>query len=100
MSLFSIAFLSGISSFTDFIEEKNHETYGKIYYIGVNNNSNPLSTIENFQTISIYTNRGDELSDEGRFEEAIPYYDKALDIDPNDIKALNSNGLALDALEK
>ena len=38
--------------------------------------------------------------DLGRYDEAIQYYDKALQIDPNDTVALNNKGVALSDLDR
>jgi tetratricopeptide (TPR) repeat protein len=76
--------------FAVIIEDK-HEN-GKLYYIG-SQNSNDSNTLN-------YTNRGDELFEEGKYEEAITYYDKALAVDPDDTYTLNSKGLALENLDK
>jgi tetratricopeptide (TPR) repeat protein len=43
-------------------------------------------------------NKGVSLAALGRHEEAIPLYDKALAINPNDSITLNNKGLALAAL--
>jgi tetratricopeptide (TPR) repeat protein len=40
-------------------------------------------------------NQGNTLYELGRYEEAIEYYDRALAIDPSNIKALNDKGLSL-----
>ena len=45
-----------------------------------------------------HMDKGDSLFDQGRYEEAITYYDEALFIDPNDVSALNNKGFALDNL--
>lgn len=43
--------------------------------------------------------QGNELYKLGAFEEAIAYFDKALEIDPNNVPAWNSKGLALNNLK-
>jgi len=43
-------------------------------------------------------NKGNALYDLEKYEEAIVYYDKALEIEPNHVDALNNKGLALNAL--
>jgi tetratricopeptide (TPR) repeat protein len=45
-------------------------------------------------------NKGVELLDAGKYEEAITYFDKALAIEPNDVDALNNKGIALHNLGK
>jgi Tfp pilus assembly protein PilF len=45
--------------------------------------------------VSTLVNQGDALFNQGNYTQAIQYYDKALDIDPNDINVLSSKGNAL-----
>ncbi|MFB0561918.1 MAG: tetratricopeptide repeat protein [Candidatus Lokiarchaeia archaeon] len=45
-----------------------------------------------------YVIKGNSLVERGEFEEAIKYYDKALEIDPQDIVAMANKGTALDQL--
>jgi tetratricopeptide (TPR) repeat protein len=42
--------------------------------------------------------RGNNAYQQGRYEEAIEYFDRVLIIDPNHVGALLSKGLALDSL--
>ena len=101
ISLFSIVLLSSTNaSFSVLIEEKDDDMYGIIYYIGTQNNNNPLSTILNSRDVLYYTNRGDKLFDEREYDQAITYYDKALSIDPHDYVALYNKGVALPNLGK
>jgi tetratricopeptide (TPR) repeat protein len=51
-------------------------------------------TNDNYNLTSLY-NQATDLYRQGRYEEAIAYYDKALAIDPNDVDALNYKGAAL-----
>ena len=44
---------------------------------------------------SFYHNKGDALRKQGKYDEAIKYYDKALAIDPYHKPSLNSKGIAL-----
>ena len=48
--------------------------------------------------INSLINEGIALYEQGQYEDAITYYDKALEIDPNDIDALNNKELALSNL--
>ena len=61
-----------------------------------------ISYIENSYGQNNTTNldTGNELLNEGKYDEAIVYYDKALEIKPNDVDALNNKGLALYNLER
>jgi tetratricopeptide (TPR) repeat protein len=43
--------------------------------------------------------KGYALNNLGKYEEAIQYFDKALQIDPNDTDALRGKGYALDKLD-
>ena len=45
-------------------------------------------------------NKGISLDNLGKYNEAIEYYDKALEIDPENAEALNNKGVALDDLGK
>jgi len=45
--------------------------------------------------VSTLVNKGDAISDQGSYTQAIQYYDKALGIDPNNKDALNGKGNAL-----
>jgi tetratricopeptide (TPR) repeat protein len=47
-----------------------------------------------------WNNKGLALYNLGKHEEAIKWYDKALEIEPNDDKAWYNKGLALDKLTK
>ena len=49
----------------------------------------------NTSGISNLINKGEDLYNLGNYDEAIKYYDKALSIDPNNIQALYSKGLAI-----
>ena len=42
----------------------------------------------------VLRNKGDALVELGNYEEAISFYDQALEIDPDDNDALNNKGLA------
>ncbi len=50
------------------------------------------------ESVKEYVNKGNSLVDRGEFEEAIKFYDKALEIDSQDIVALANKGTALDQL--
>ena len=52
------------------------------------------------QEVSKIFDQGLELDSQGRYEEAIVYYDKALELDPEDRNSLVYKGLALFHLEK
>src|SRR5689334_22023953 len=45
--------------------------------------------------IILLNNKGTSLYNLGRFNESIVYFDKALDIDPNNVVALDNKGSAL-----
>ena len=62
----------------------------------------PKSDIEEIDPTNIdaiYT-KGEELYDQGKYEEAIKWFDKALVVDPKYVDALNNKGAALDDLDK
>jgi Flp pilus assembly protein TadD len=46
--------------------------------------------------VKMLTNKGNALDNLGKHQEAIQYYDKALDLEPNDVIALEDKGSALD----
>lgn len=95
ISLFSIVLLSSTNaSFSVLIEKNEDDTHGKLYYIDTQNND-PLSSIVNSQDYFTNIDKGNELFDEEKYEEAITYYDKALVIEPNSIEALQNKGVAL-----
>ncbi len=50
------------------------------------------------ESVEALVNKGNSLVDEGKFEEAIDFYNKALEINPQDIVALANKGTALDQL--
>ena len=55
-----------------------------------------LTTAQNDTSdIEVLFDQGNALYDLGQDQEAITYYDKVLEIDPNHVRALNSKGLAL-----
>ncbi|HSF51412.1 MAG TPA: tetratricopeptide repeat protein, partial [Nitrososphaeraceae archaeon] len=64
------------------------------------NNNNQLLDILGNQEVSKIFNQGLELDSQGRYEEAIVYYDKALELDPQDRNSLVYKGLALFYLGK
>jgi len=101
ISVFTIvSLLSSIDSlFATLIEEKDGDANGKLYFIDTKNND-PLSTILTSRDVLNYTDKGDELFDEGKYEQAIAYYDKALAADPNDYEALYNKGVAFANLGK
>ena len=68
------------------IEEKDENTNGKIYPIDTKNNNDSLSTIVNSKDYFTNIDKGNELFDEEKYEEAITYYDKALATQPNSIE--------------
>ena len=45
-------------------------------------------------------NKGGMLLELDRIEKAIPYFDKVLEIDPNNVGALTNKGLALGKLDR
>jgi tetratricopeptide (TPR) repeat protein len=47
-----------------------------------------------------WTNKGIYLNMDGKYEESIKCYDKAIEIDPNYIKAWHNKGVALESLKK
>jgi tetratricopeptide (TPR) repeat protein len=55
---------------------------GLLFAFAGNNSADPIS-------------KGYDLLDSGRYQEAIPYFDRALAIDPNNTDALNGKGYAL-----
>ena len=100
LSLFSLVLFSTNPSFAVSIEENDGETNNKTYNIDTKNNNDPLSTIFTSRDVFNYIDKGNELFDEGKYDQAITYYDKALAIDSNDIEALNDKGAALANLGK
>jgi tetratricopeptide (TPR) repeat protein len=54
----------------------------------------------NSSSVDELINEGDSLFNQGRYEEAIIWYDKALKIDPKAVDALIKKGAALDTLGK
>lgn len=92
LSIISLSY--SIDSIFAVVVEDN-ERYGNLYNIGIQNNNNSLSAVLNLQDAVSYTDRGDELSSEGNYEEAITWYDKALSISPKDLAALEGKALAL-----
>lgn len=59
------------------------------------------ATIERDKDVaSYYYNKGNDLRKDGITEEAIIYYDKALEINPSHKEAHNNKGIALEDLEK
>jgi tetratricopeptide (TPR) repeat protein len=54
----------------------------------------------NAQTAGVYSVEGDELLDQGKYEEAIEKYDQALALEPNLAMAWVGKGLAHNALEE
>ena len=100
ISLFSLVLFSTNPSFAGTIEENDGDTNNKTYNIGTKNNNDPLSTIFTSRDVFNYIDKGNELFDEGKYDQAITYYDKALATDSNDIEALNDKGAALANLGK
>jgi tetratricopeptide (TPR) repeat protein len=49
--------------------------------------------------VDVINNKGWALNELGRYQEAIPYFDRALAIDPDYVHALNNKRLALDKLQ-
>jgi len=62
--------------------------------------TNENLTEEQIALLDEYFNRSADLVDQENFEGAISYYDKALEISPNDPDILFDKGLALDTLGK
>jgi tetratricopeptide (TPR) repeat protein len=50
--------------------------------------------------VNVLNNKGWALYNQGKFGEAITYYDKALSIDPNNTLAQENKKLALEHLSK
>ena len=75
--------------------KKDDITNNKTYIVDTKNNNDPLSTIVNSKDYFTNIDKGNELFDEEKYEEAITYYDKALDTEPNSIEALQNKGVAL-----
>lgn len=100
ISLFLIVLLSTNPSIAITTEENDGETNNKTYNIDTKNINDPLSTIFTSRDVFNYIDKGNELFDEGKYDQAITYYDKALAIDSNDIEALNDKGAALANLGK
>jgi tetratricopeptide (TPR) repeat protein len=94
-SLLSIVILFTTPTFAATIEEKDGDIDNKTHIPIAQNNSDALSSIVNSQDYFVNIDRGNELFDEKRYEEAITYYDKALPIEPSSIEALQNKGVAL-----
>ena len=58
---------------------------------------NQLSEAQKNSIYQFFEN-GKSLYEQGNYEEAIKWFDKALAIDPNQVDALNNKGFALDSL--
>ncbi|MGQ9722748.1 MAG: tetratricopeptide repeat protein [Candidatus Jordarchaeum sp.] len=52
------------------------------------------------ESVGALVSKGNSMVDRGEFEEAIKFYDQALEIDPKDVVALANKGTALDQLGK
>jgi tetratricopeptide (TPR) repeat protein len=84
------------------------EYYDKILKIDPNNESARYNRFLAIQYLSkvkegyidSLNNKGLDLSRQGKYQEAIEWYDKALAVDPNYIYALNGKGVALNNLGK
>jgi len=101
ISVFAIVSLSSSidPSFAILTVEKDGDANGKLYFIDTKNND-PLSTIFTSRDVLNYTDKGDELFDQGKYDQAIAYYDKALAADPNDYEALYNKGVSFANLGK
>ena len=74
------------------------------------NSSLALIILFSFSIVSVFAEsedeiksleeKGDELTELGKYEEAISFYDKILEIDPNNLVALNKKGANLANLDK
>ena len=78
-----------------------------VFLNSFSNSSTTYGQIQTEETANVVENdvkgliiKGNSLTDLANFTGAIPYYDKALDIDPNDTDASYNKGLALDQLGK
>ena len=67
---------------------RSKQTKGEKPVVGMNRN------------ISYLCKKGDELDELGQYEQAISYYDQALQTVPNDKDILNSKGVSLYNLDK
>jgi tetratricopeptide (TPR) repeat protein len=63
-------------------------------------NQYSYSQLANDENINPLIEKGNQYFDEQRYEQAIPYYDRVLEIDPNYVEALYNKGAALDSLGK
>ena len=56
--------------------------------------------MNNSNDVYALTNEGFALRELGRYDEAINWFDKALEVDSKDVYALTNKGVALDKLGK
>ena len=61
--------------------------------------NSPSSIINSTEVETLY-NTANNFYDNQKYDEALQYFDKVLDIDPSNVNALNNKGLALDHLQR
>jgi tetratricopeptide (TPR) repeat protein len=66
-----------------------------IYFVNLGDAVGQDPDIYISDNVSKLKEKGDALYKQGRYQEAIEYYDRALAMDPNDVSALNNKGNAL-----
>lgn len=79
-----------------------------VYLNSFNNSNSTYGQVQTERTANIVENddlkglinKGNSLDDLANFTGAIEYFDKALDIDPNDADSLYNKGLAVNQLRK
>jgi tetratricopeptide (TPR) repeat protein len=96
-----VLFISPLSIYSgsDFVLQKQQQQAmaQKYAFSQIQNNMTNKASVDDVETL---LNKGRELSNLGKHQEAISYFDKALAIDPNDVDALDNKGLAVANLGK